>query len=244
MFEMYTEKARRVIFFARYEASEVGSPYIESEQLLLGLMREDSATLRRYSLRLDQHELLSAIAGATFRRTPTPTSVDLPLSNECKRILAYAAEEAARLAHKHIGTENLLLGILREEGCLAARLLRERGAELNSARAQIAASAKEVAQESGIGSGSDAAFFRRHARTFRIVVKDGAKELLVCPDLSVLPRLGDAILIREEGQAPQPYLVRDAIWDFAKIGSGHHLQGVEVRVAKAEAAHGESGAQG
>src|ERR1044072_1412096 len=45
------------------------------------------------------------------------TSVDLPLSNECKRVLAYAAEEAERLSHKHIGTEHLLLGLLREEKC-------------------------------------------------------------------------------------------------------------------------------
>ena len=48
MFERYTEKARRVIFFARYEASEVGSPYIESEHLLVGLMRESGHTLRRH----------------------------------------------------------------------------------------------------------------------------------------------------------------------------------------------------
>ena len=54
------------------------------------------------------------------------------LSNECKRVLAYAAEEAERLSHKHIGTEHLLLGLLREEKCFAAEILHERG--LASAR--------------------------------------------------------------------------------------------------------------
>jgi len=58
--------------------------------------------------------------------------VDLPLSNECKRVLAYAAEEAERLSHKHIGTEHLLLGLLRERKVLAAEILHERGLRLSA----------------------------------------------------------------------------------------------------------------
>ena len=54
-----------------------------------------------------------------------PTSVDLPLSHDCKRAMAFATEEADRLNHKHIGNEHLLAGLLREENCLAAELLRE-----------------------------------------------------------------------------------------------------------------------
>ena len=59
-------------------------------------------------------------------------SVDLPLSHECKRVLAYAAEEAERLSHKHIGTEHLLLGLLREEKSFAAEILNERGSQASS----------------------------------------------------------------------------------------------------------------
>ena len=66
------------------------------------------------------------------------TSVDLPLSNEGKRVLAYAAEEAERLSHKHIGTEHLFLGLLREEKCFAAELLRERGVTLSTVREELA----------------------------------------------------------------------------------------------------------
>src|SRR5450756_3226772 len=105
MFERYTEKARRVIFFARYEASQFGSPYIETEHLLLGLLREDKALTNRF---LRSHASVESIRkqieGHTTIREKVSTSVDLPLSNECKRVLAYAAEEAERLSHKHIGT--------------------------------------------------------------------------------------------------------------------------------------------
>ncbi len=66
-----------------------------------------------------------------------PTSVDLPLSNECKRVLAYAAEEVERLSNRHIGTEHLLLGLLREDKCFAAEMLRERGVDLATTRAGV-----------------------------------------------------------------------------------------------------------
>jgi len=74
------------------------------------------------------------IEGHTTIREKVSTSVDLPLSNECKRVLAYAAEEAERLSHKHIGTEHLLLGLLREEKCFAAEILHERGLRLSTIR--------------------------------------------------------------------------------------------------------------
>src|SRR6516225_11837184 len=109
MFERYTEKARRVIFFARYEASQFGSPYIEPEHMLLGLLREDKALTNRF---LRSHASVESIRkqieSHTITGEKTSTSIDLPLSNECKRVLAYAAEEAERLSHRHVGTEHLL----------------------------------------------------------------------------------------------------------------------------------------
>jgi len=138
MFERYTEKARRVIFFARYEASQFGSPYIETEHLLLGLLREDKALTNRF---LRSHASIESIRkqieGRTTVREKVSTSVDLPLSQECKRVLNYAAEEAERLSHKHIGTEHLLLGLLREEKCFAAEILHERGLRLSTIREEL-----------------------------------------------------------------------------------------------------------
>src|SRR5271155_667248 len=149
MFERYTEKARRVIFFARYEASQFGSPYIETEHLLLGLLREDKALTNRF---LRSHasgeSIRKQIEGHTTIREKVSTSVDLPLSNECKRVLAYAAEEAERLSHKHIGTEHLLLGLLREEKCFAAEILHERGLKLVAIREELARATQEKAPTS------------------------------------------------------------------------------------------------
>src|SRR5437867_9460371 len=139
MFERYTEKARRVIFFGRYEASQFGSPYIETEHLLLGLLREDKALTNRF-LRSPQASIESIrkqIEGRTTVREKVSTSVDLPLSQECKRVLAYAAEEAERLSHRHIGTEHLFLGLLREEKSFAAEMLHERGLRLSTAREEV-----------------------------------------------------------------------------------------------------------
>src|SRR6202048_2253090 len=147
MFERYTEKARRVIFFARYEASQFGSPYIETEHLLLGLLREDKALTNRF---LRSHASVESIRkqieGHTTIREKVSTSVDLPLSNECKRVLAYAAEEAERLSHRHIGTEHLLLGLLREEKCFAAKILHERGLPLSTTREELARTSQGKAQ--------------------------------------------------------------------------------------------------
>src|SRR5882762_8202466 len=138
MFERYTEKARRVIFFARYEASQFGSPYIETEHFLLGLLREDKALANRF---LRSHAAVESIRRQIERHTApgekVSTSVDLPLSHECKRVLAYGAEEAERLNHEYIGTAHLLLGLLREEKCFAAQLLREQGLTLDSVRVQV-----------------------------------------------------------------------------------------------------------
>lgn len=137
MFERYTEGARRSIFFARYEASQFGAREITTEHLLLGLLRDDSPVIQR---------LLSLRAGAIRRQIeehnppqkPIPTNIDLPLTEASKRVLAYAAEEAERLHHRYIGSEHLLLGLLREEECLAAQILRGHGVRLPEAGEDIA----------------------------------------------------------------------------------------------------------
>ncbi|HXT62864.1 MAG TPA: ATP-dependent Clp protease ATP-binding subunit [Pyrinomonadaceae bacterium] len=140
MFERYTEKARRVIFFARYEASQFGAPAIEPEHLLLGLMREDKTLTGRFFPRaqITIEAIRREIEGRTLLRERIPTSVELPLAPETKRVLHYSHEESDRLQHRHIGTEHLLLGLLREERSMAAHILFERGLRLNAVRDEIA----------------------------------------------------------------------------------------------------------
>src|ERR671929_293164 len=139
MFERYTERARRVLFFARYEASQLGSISIETEHLLLGLIREGKGLTSRIFARshLSLENIRKEIEGRTVFREKVSTSVEIPFSAETKRVLGFAAEEADRLLHNYIGTEHLLLGILREERSVAASILMEKGMRLNTVREDI-----------------------------------------------------------------------------------------------------------
>ena len=141
MFERYTERARRVLFFARYEASQLGSISIETEHLLLGLIREGKGLTSRIFARsnLSLEHIRKQIESRTVFREKVSTSVEIPFSGESKRLLQFAAEEADRLLHNYIGTEHLLLGILREERSVAAKILMEKGMRLNSVREHIVA---------------------------------------------------------------------------------------------------------
>jgi ATP-dependent Clp protease ATP-binding subunit ClpA len=139
MFERYTEKARRVIFFARYEASQYGSPYIETEHLLLGLLREDRALAKRFLGEVNAEEGIRAeIERHITSRECISTSVEVPLTLESKKVLNLAGEEADRLGHRHVGTEHILLGVLRVEGSLASKILQARGVKIAMLREQMA----------------------------------------------------------------------------------------------------------
>src|SRR5262245_62544346 len=116
MFERYTESARRVIFIATREATEFGSTTVETKHFLLGLIREDENLINRFLQNNSSCESIRReIESRTTIRQKVSPDIGLPLSNECKRILANTGDEADRLNHLHIGTEHLLLAILREE---------------------------------------------------------------------------------------------------------------------------------
>ena len=139
MFERYTERARRVLFFARYEASQLGSISIETEHLLLGLIREGKGLTSRLFSRshISLESIRKEIEGRTIFREKVSTSVEIPFSTETKRVLQQASEEADRLLHNYIGTEHLLLGLLREDRSVASSILSEKGMRLNSVREDI-----------------------------------------------------------------------------------------------------------
>jgi len=145
MFERYTERARRVIFFARYEASQLGSAAIETEHLLLGLIREGQGLMSRVLARsnVSAETLRKEVEGRAVFRAKVSPSDEIPFSAESKRALAFATEEADRLLHTYIGTEHLLLGILREEQSLAASVLAGRGIRLGAVRDDLVRSAGE-----------------------------------------------------------------------------------------------------
>ena len=139
MFERYTEKARRVIFFARQEASELGGHAIEPHHILLGLIREDQPLITRFCklTPLQLHDLRDRIRASTGPVEKLPTSVDMPLSGQTKHVLGYAADESQQLNHRYLSTEHLLLGLLREEQTTAAEILIEHGVYLNIVRDEL-----------------------------------------------------------------------------------------------------------
>jgi ATP-dependent Clp protease ATP-binding subunit ClpC len=100
VFERYTEKARRVIFFARYEASEYGSAYIETQHLLLGLLREAPETIKFLGPNSIAADIRSEIEALIPPRERIAISVEVPLTDESKKILKLAWEEAQRLGHQ------------------------------------------------------------------------------------------------------------------------------------------------
>jgi hypothetical protein len=138
MFERYTEQARRVIFFSRYEASTFGSESIETEHILLGLLREDR-TLRNRLLHQGREQIRKSVEEHTPAREKISTSVDLPISDDVKRVFAYANQESLEFNHKVIDSGHLVLGLLRVEDCYAAELLRGRGIDYKSYREVVRA---------------------------------------------------------------------------------------------------------
>jgi len=137
MFERYNEPARRSLFFSRYEASMLGSLAIGTEHLLLGVLKERDPLITHLlgtvSVTGDAlRQIIYARAGASA--APLDVSVEIPFSKDAKDVLQYAAQEADRLLHRHIGPEHLLLGLLGLEGGLAGEILREHGLSLASIR--------------------------------------------------------------------------------------------------------------
>jgi Clp amino terminal domain, pathogenicity island component len=138
MFERYTEKARRAVFFARYEASQYGSAYIETEHLLLGLLREDRFLFNEVMASINfASEIRREIEERITQRERISTSVEMPLSNDCKKVLNLAAEASERAGRQEVGTEHLLLGLLLVKTSMASQLLIARGLEAGALEEQI-----------------------------------------------------------------------------------------------------------
>jgi ATP-dependent Clp protease ATP-binding subunit ClpA len=233
MFERYTEKARRTIFFARYEASQAGSPYIETEHLLLGLLRESSGIARQH-LKVDRSKLANLL---TKKRTGSPisTSVDLPLDNASKRALAYAAQEADQLGHKFIGPEHLLLGVMHEEQSGAAKALKAVGApSLAEVRKSISESSPED-QGRGVFAGGSSVL----STWVKFIEADTGRELSARLGFEAAPRVGEAVIVTAEGGAEERFRVEGVEWkfDLRPLGKDLTLKVVEVRLRREEPAH-------
>jgi ATP-dependent Clp protease ATP-binding subunit ClpC len=117
MFERYTESARRVIFFARYEAHQSGASEIGPEHFLLGFLRQTNFFGEEAS-----KSIRDEIEQGLRREETVSKSVEMPFALATKRVLAYGAEESERARQRHIDVEHLLLGLMRESKSVAALL--------------------------------------------------------------------------------------------------------------------------
>lgn len=143
MFERYTEKARQVIFHARYFASELGGRSIEPEHVLLAILKEDP-DLFRPALKSDEalESFRAEVEVYAIGPNHEPASKDISLSHAAKRVLAYGAEESERRQDGEIRPSHLLAGLLREHEAPAAMLLRRNGVELQQTSLVFVASSQ------------------------------------------------------------------------------------------------------
>jgi ATP-dependent Clp protease ATP-binding subunit ClpA len=224
MFERFDEKVRRAIFFSRHEASQLGCEAIEADFILLGIAREEPSICVRW-LGANYAELREKIARLYTREKQIATSVDLPLSNASKRVLAYAAEEADRLANSKIGAEHLFLGLLREDGT-ASRLLKECGNKVANVRAAIAEN-----------PGAEVSAPRSHAPSpglpMRFVVEDGG-DLAVIPWEGRIPRIGESIRMPDAEDNETTYRILDLCWRVNKMGGVAEASEILIKVRKEE----------
>jgi uncharacterized protein (TIGR03435 family) len=139
MFNRFTSRALRVLIHAHSEVSQLGSSAVEPEHILLGVLDEGkglgSRILARTGGTLD--DFRSDIVHRLTRRERIRESGEIPFSVSCKRVLQYAAEEADRMKHNYVGTEHLLLGLLREERSVAAEVMAARGLSIEAIREAI-----------------------------------------------------------------------------------------------------------
>jgi ATP-dependent Clp protease ATP-binding subunit ClpC len=140
MFERFTESARRALFFARFEVSELGGVAIGAEHILLGILRADEGPTPRVfaDAGLSYSDARAAARAREGTRERVPTSTEIPFTDQAKRIFEHAVNEANALGHKHLGNEHLLLGVLREDRSFAAELLGRYGLNLKALREDFA----------------------------------------------------------------------------------------------------------
>ncbi|MCH8978063.1 MAG: hypothetical protein IH945_02325 [Armatimonadetes bacterium] len=138
MWQRFTERARKVVFYAQEEAQKFGEGYVSTEHLLLGLCRESDSVAARVLERLGVS--LKRVRKEVEKQLPrgeTRHSQDMALTPRAKRVIDLAYDEARNLNNNYIGTEHLLLGLIREGDGLAGRVLAKLGVELDRSRREV-----------------------------------------------------------------------------------------------------------
>src|SRR5215468_3251379 len=139
MHDKFTERVRKVMYLAREEAARLQHDYIGTEHLLLGVIREGegiAATVLN-NLGLDLDAIRQAVESMVASTGGTLTIGEIPFTPRAKRVLELSVDEARQLGHNYVGTEHLLLGLIREGEGVAARVLENLGVDLTKVRSHV-----------------------------------------------------------------------------------------------------------
>ncbi|UCH85303.1 MAG: ATP-dependent Clp protease ATP-binding subunit [Candidatus Latescibacterota bacterium] len=139
MHDRFTDRVRRVIYFARDEANRLQHDYIGTEHLLLGIVREGEGIAAKVlsKMDLDFEQIQQAVESMVKSTGASLTIGEIPFTPRAKRVLELAIEEARLLGHNYVGTEHLLLGLIREGEGVAAQVLAELGVDRKRVREEV-----------------------------------------------------------------------------------------------------------
>jgi ATP-dependent Clp protease ATP-binding subunit ClpC len=139
MWERFTERAKHVVSAAREEATRLGSEYVRTEHILLGLCREDEGIAARAleNLGVDIQSLAMEIEQQVQRGSAVVSNEDIAFTPRAKKVLELAVEEARRFNHNYIGTEHILLGLVKEGEGIAAKVLQDMKIDLDRIQAEV-----------------------------------------------------------------------------------------------------------
>src|SRR5437763_16114859 len=185
-FDRFNDRAKRVLALAQDEAIRFNHNYIGVEHLLLGLVREGEGVAARVldSLGIDLSKMRSSVEVMIGRGKETTSPREITLSPRTKRVIELAIDEARKLGHSHVGTEHLLLGIVREGQGVASGVLESLGVGLEKVRHQVIAALGQqhpetdmaAAASAGVGTPAGAVHMARSHPTASVDRFDGSSQ--------------------------------------------------------------------
>lgn len=236
MFERFTEKAIKVIMLAQEEARRLGHNFVGTEQVLLGLIGEGTGvaakTLKSMGVTLkDARAEVEKIIG----RGSGFVAVEIPFTPRAKRVLELSWDEARQLGHNYIGTEHLLLGLIREGEGVAARVLENLGVDLNKVRSNVVKMLGE-SKPQAVSSGTSGASFSTGGKTKTPSLDEFGRDLtLAAQELRLDPVVGRekeierVIQILARRTKNNPVLIGEP-----GVGKTAVAEGLAIRIVNAE----------
>jgi ATP-dependent Clp protease ATP-binding subunit ClpC len=178
MFERFDEHVRRSLFFARYEASRESSHSIALQHVLLGMLREADPAFNELlrSRGVEPRALREELLGERVSVERVSTSPDLPLAEETKKALAFAVHEAESMGHTNVGSEHLVLGLLRVEDSTTAEYLNTHGIELFQLREEVVQRGRELEAEA---SAQATPHIAEYSRDLTMIASEGGFDPLI-----------------------------------------------------------------